>query len=250
MNKTALYQFTIVIPVYNEEENMPRLEEKMKQYLPHSLYKACVLFVNDGSTDNSLKYIREICSRNAGFYYISYPKNAGPSAAMKAGFETVESPYVGYIDADLQTNPEDFNLLLKDAPDYALVTGIRTKRNDSNAISRFVQSRIGNGFRRMMTHDGVEDTCCPLKVLHTDYAKRMPLFTGMHRFVAALILLQDGGSVKQIPVRHYPRIAGKAKFNLWNRLIPSFVDCFAYRWMMKRYINYHITESDLSEMQA
>lgn len=250
MNKTSLYQFTIVIPVYNEEENMPRLEEKMKEYLPHALYKACVLFVNDGSTDNSLKCIREICKRNEDFYYISYPKNAGPSAAMKAGFETAESPYVGYIDADLQTNPEDFNLLLKDAPDYALVTGIRTKRNDSNAISRFVQSRIGNGFRRMMTHDGVEDTCCPLKVLHTDYAKRMPLFTGMHRFVAALILLQDGGSVKQIPVRHYPRIAGKAKFNLWNRLIPSFLDCFAYRWMMKRYINYHISESDLSEKQA
>lgn len=248
MNKTSLYQLTIIVPVYNEEDNMPRLEQKLSEYLPHALYKACVLFVNDGSNDSSLKCIEQICERNRDFYYISYPQNSGPSAAMKAGFDTAESKYVGYIDADLQTNPEDFNLLLKDIEKFTLVTGIRTNRQDT--LSRKLQSKIANGFRRMMTHDGVQDTCCPLKVLHTDYAKRIPLFTGMHRFVPALILLQDGGSVKQIPVRHYPRIAGKAKFNLWNRLIPPFIDCFAYRWMMKRYINYHISESDLSEEQA
>lgn len=248
MNKTSLYQLTIIVPVYNEEDNMPRLEQKLSEYLPHALYKACVLFVNDGSNDSSLKCIEQICERNRDFYYISYPQNSGPSAAMKAGFDTAESKYVGYIDADLQTNPEDFNLLLKDIEKFTLVTGIRTNRQDT--LSRKLQSKIANGFRRMMTHDGVQDTCCPLKVLHTDYAKRIPLFTGMHRFVPALILLQDGGSVKQIPVRHYPRIAGKAKFNLWNRLIPPFIDCFAYRWMMKRYINYHISESNLSEEQA
>lgn len=248
MNKTSLYQLTIIVPVYNEEDNMPRLEQKLSEYLPHALYKACVLFVNDGSNDSSLKCIEQICERNRDFYYISYPKNSGPSAAMKAGFDTAESKYVGYIDADLQTNPEDFNLLLKDIEKFTLVTGIRANRQDT--LSRKLQSKIANGFRRMMTHDGVQDTCCPLKVLHTDYAKRIPLFTGMHRFVPALILLQDGGSVKQIPVRHYPRIAGKAKFNLWNRLIPPFIDCFAYRWMMKRYINYHISESNLSEEQA
>lgn len=248
MNKTSLYQLTIIVPVYNEEDNMPRLEQKLSEYLPHALYKACVLFVNDGSNDSSLKCIEQICERNRDFYYISYPQNSGPSAAMKAGFDTAESKYVGYIDADLQTNPEDFNLLLKDIEKFTLVTGIRANRQDT--LSRKLQSKIANGFRRMMTHDGVQDTCCPLKVLHTDYAKRIPLFTGMHRFVPALILLQDGGSVKQIPVRHYPRIAGKAKFNLWNRLIPPFIDCFAYRWMMKRYINYHISESNLSEEQA
>ena len=100
-------------------------------------------------------------------------------------------------------------------------------------------------FRRMMTLDGVEDTGCPLKVLRTDYAKRIPFFTGMHRFLPALIQLQEG-QVKQVPVRHFPRIAGKSKYNLVNRLIGPFKDCFAYRWMRKRYINYQVAENNLN----
>ena len=97
----------------------------------------------------------------------------------------------------------------------------------------------------MMTHDGVEDTGCPLKLIRTDYAKRMPLFTGMHRFMPALIQLQDG-KVKQIPVRHFERVAGQSKFHLWNRLVGPFMDCFAYRWMKKRYINYTIGEENIN----
>jgi hypothetical protein len=95
-----------------------------------------------------------------------------------------------------------------------------------------------------MTNDGVADTGCPLKVMHTDAAKKMPLFNGMHRFMPALILLQNG-KVKQIPVRHYPRMAGKSKYHLWNRLTGPFIDCFAYRWMKGRYINYAVDDSNL-----
>lgn len=103
---------------------------------------------------------------------------------MKAGIDYTESVYVGYMDADLQTTPEDFNLLLKDIADYQLVMGIRANRKDS--FFKNLQSKIANGFRRMMTNDGVQDTGCPLKVLHTAYAKRIPFFTGMHRFLPAL----------------------------------------------------------------
>ena len=109
-----------------------------------------------------------------------------------------------------------------------------------------MSSKIANGFRRSMTHDGVEDTGCPLKILRTDYAKRIPFFTGMHRFLPALIQLQDG-KVKQIPVRHFPRLAGKSKYNLRNRLVGPFKDCFAYRWMKKRYINYQVAETNIME---
>ena len=242
MNKTSLYQFTIVVPVYNEEENIPILEEKLGIYLAHSVCKACVLFVNDGSSDHSLAGIREICCRHPDFYYLSFTQNKGLSAAVKAGIDEVESTYVGYMDADLQTNPEDFDLLLTYIGQYTLVTGIRTDRKDSG-FKKF-QSRIANGFRRWMTHDGMQDTGCPLKVMHTNAAKRIPFFTGMHRFLPALILLQDGGCVKQVPVRHYPRVAGVSKYHLWNRLISPFLDCFAYRWMKKRYINYHINEQN------
>ena len=244
MNRTANYSFTIVVPIYNEADNLPALEQKLSDFLIHSIYPACVLFINDGSTDASLKRITGVCSRRKDFFYLSLQKNSGLSAALKAGIDATESEYIGYMDADLQTTPEDFNLLLADISAYELVMGIRANRQDS--FFKKVQSKIANRFRQAMTHDGVQDTGCPLKVLHTDCAKQIPFFTGMHRFLPALVLLQQG-RVKQIPVRHFPRTAGKSKYHLRNRLVSPFIDCFAYRWMKKRYINYHIADNNLSE---
>ena len=243
MNRTSQYDFTIIVPTYNEEDNIYTLEERLSAYLPQCIEKACVLFVNDGSKDGTAAKLAEICSRNPDFFYIDFEKNCGLSAALKAGIDYTESEYLGYMDADLQTAPEEFNLLLKDIKDYSMVIGIRAKRNDS-AFKRF-QSKFANGFRRMMTHDGATDTGCPLKVLRTDVAKKLPLFTGMHRFLPALVLLQEGGCYKQVPVSHFPRVAGKSKFHLWNRLVGPFLDCFAYRWMKPRYIEYKIKDTDL-----
>ena len=242
MNNTKNYDFTIIVPIFNEEDNMSRLEEKLSAFLPTAIVKSCVLFVNDGSTDNSLQRIKECCDRNEAFFYISSSENHGLSTAIKAGFDVVASRYVGYIDGDLQTDPEDFNLLLKYAPEYQLVSGIRAKRKDSTF--KRLQSRFANNFRRAMTGDTATDTGCPLKVLQTSYAKRIPFFDGMHRFLPALMNLENG-KFKEIPVRHYPRIAGKSKYHLWNRLKGPFLDCFAYRWMKKRYIRYQVSENDL-----
>ena len=243
MNKTRDYQLTIIIPVYNEEDNIKTLEEKLGAYLPKASRKACVLFVNDGSTDNSLPLIKEVCQRQNNFFYLSLMRNGGLSAAMKAGIDATESPFVGYMDADLQTTPDDFNLLLEHIDDHELVMGIRTNRKDTGF--KKLQSKIANGFRRMMTHDGVQDTGCPLKVMHTAYARRIPFFTGMHRFLPALILLQEG-RVKQVPVQHFPRVAGTSKYHLWNRLVAPFIDCFAFRWMKQRYINYRVKEDNIT----
>lgn len=242
MNKTGDYQLTVIVPVYNEEGNILRLEKELGEFLQTAKISSCVLFVNDGSKDDSGRLIREVCARNSAFFFIDLAKNGGLSAAMKAGIDTACSKWVGYIDADLQTTPQDFNKLLEYINEYEMVMGIRAGRKDS--FVKNMSSRIANGFRRMMTHDGVEDTGCPLKVLCTDYAKRIPFFTGMHRFLPALIQLQHG-RVKQIPVRHFPRVAGKSKYNLANRLVGPFKDCFAYRWMKKRYINYEIAENNL-----
>ena len=242
MNKTKEYELTVVVPVYNEVESLPRVERAMREWLPTSPVKACVLMVNDGSKDGSLELMREICARNEAMFYISLAKNGGLSAAMKAGIDATHSRYVGYIDADLQTTPEDFNLLLEHVANYQLVMGIRAGRKDS--FFKNLQSKIANGFRNMMTHDGAKDTGCPLKVMWSDYAKRIPFFTGMHRFLPALIQLQEG-RMMQIPVRHFPRTEGVSKYHLWNRLVGPFKDCFAYRWMRKRYINYQIGEGNV-----
>ena len=238
-NKTGNYTFTIIVPIYNEEDNMPQLEQALGAYLGKASVKTCVLFVNDGSSDSSLQKMREICSRHEPFFYISSAQNHGLSTAMKAGFDTVQSPLVGYIDGDLQTNPEDFNLLLPYAEDFELVAGIRANRKDS--WGKRMQSRIANRFRRSMTGDTATDTGCPLKVLHSDIARRIPFFNGMHRFLAALVAL-EGGKMKEMPVRHYPRTKGVSKYHLSNRLIKPFEDCFAFRWMRSRYIRYRIDE--------
>ena len=163
MNRTANYQFTIIVPVYNEEGNILRLEKELGDFLKSAEVSSCVLFVNDGSKDDSERLIREVCSRNEKFFFMNLARNGGLSAAMKAGIDHSFSPWVGYIDADLQTTPADFNRLLEYVDEYEMVMGIRTGRKDS--LVKNMSSKIANGFRRMMTHDGVEDTGCPLKIL-------------------------------------------------------------------------------------
>lgn len=243
MNKTSDYKFTIVVPVYNEEDNMDRLESAFSDYLPKCPMKACVLFVDDGSRDGSLSRIKEMCSRHDGFFYIAFKRNCGLSAAIKAGFDAAESEYVGYIDADLQTTPEDFNLLLGKINGHDMATGIRANRKDTG-FKRF-QSKFANGFRRSMTHDGATDTGCPLKVLKASTAKKIPFFKGLHRFLPAMVLMV-GGTYVEMPVRHFPRTAGVSKFSLSNRLVGPLMDCFAYRWMRSRYIDYSIADSSIN----
>ena len=234
-----MYEFTIIVPVYNEEDNLERVEKELLAYTKIASKKTAILFVNDGSKDNSQSLIETICARNKAFHYISFKENRGLSAAIKAGFDHVESPLVGYIDSDLQTAPEDFNLLLHHIGEYDLVTGVRANRKDS--FVKNMSSKIANGIRRAFTHDGMDDTGCPLKVIKTDYAKRIPMFKGLHRFLPAMILLQNG-RILQVPVQHFPRIAGTAKFGLWNRLLGPLMDCFAYLWMKKKYINYEVKD--------
>ncbi|MBP8793965.1 MAG: glycosyltransferase [Lutibacter sp.] len=231
------YEFTIIIPVFNEEDNLNRVEISLSKYLKIASKKTNVLFINDGSTDDSQQLIESICSNNSNFSYIKFERNYGLSAAIFAGFKHVTSEFVGYIDADLQTNPEDFNVLLDEIENFELITGVRSSRKDS--FVKNMSSRIANGIRRAFTNDGMDDTGCPLKVLKTDFAKNIPMFNGLHRFLPAMILLQQG-RIKQISVRHYPRIAGTSKFGVYNRLINPLIDCFAYVWMRKNYINYSI----------
>lgn len=231
---------TIIVPVYNEEDNLLRVEKELSEYLAVSIASANVLFVNDGSVDKSQDTILDICARDPRFTFISFAENRGLSAALKAGFDYAQSDLVGYIDSDLQTTPADFNVLLAEIEDYHLVTGVRSNRQDS--FVKNMSSTIANVIRRAFTHDGMDDTGCPLKIIHTDCAKKIPMFKGLHRFLPAMILLQKG-KIKQVPVQHFPRIAGEAKYHLWNRLFGPLADCFAYLWMKRKYINYNIADS-------
>ena len=237
-----LFEFTIIVPVYNEEANLECLEKELLTFINSSKTATKVLFVNDGSTDGSQISIAAICDRNPNFNFLLFDNNYGLSAALKAGFDYADTELVGYIDSDLQTSPKDFNLLLEHITNHELVTGVRTNRNDS--FIKKTASATANRIRRKFTKDGIDDTGCPLKVIRTENAKRVPMFKGLHRFLPAMILLQ-GGRVKQISVQHFPRVAGTSKFGIGNRLLGPLSDCFVYLWMKKKYINYHVIDSKL-----
>lgn len=230
-------EFTIIVPIYNEVENIPRLAETLHSYTTKASLPSTVLFVDDGSKDGSLEAIEQACKQHTAFHYISFAENRGLSAAIQAGFNCTTTTYAGYIDADLQTTPDDFEKLLPFREKFAMVTGIRQNRKDS--FIKNISSKIANSFRRAMVHDEIVDTGCPLKIFRTDIAKKIPFFNGNHRFFAALVQMFNE-NVKQVPVRHFPREAGEAKFGLSNRLIAPFMDCFHVRWLQRRHRNYRI----------
>jgi len=236
-DNTSTETLTIIVPVYNEEANLARVEKELATFVKEAKIETTILFINDGSIDASARMIGEICLRNDHFRFLSFKKNVGLSAAIKAGIDHARTSLVGYIDADLQTSPADFHILLAELGDNDLVTGVRRDRKDS--FVKKMSSTIANKIRRAFTHDGMEDTGCPLKIIRADAAKKIPMFNGLHRFLPAMILLQNG-KVKQVPVKHFPRIAGKANFGLANRLLGPLSDCFAYLWMKKKYISYEI----------
>ena len=234
-----LEELTVIVPVYNEEENLRRVEKELSEYIKIAHVPTKVLFVNDGSKDNSQKIIEDICAANTNFNFINFENNYGLSAAIKAGFDHVTTSLTGYIDSDLQTDPMDFNTLLDNLDGVDLVTGYRNNRKDS--FVKNASSIIANGIRRTFTDDEMDDTGCPLKIIRTEYAKRIPMFKGLHRFLPAMILLQQG-KIKQVPIKHYPRMAGTPNFGVWNRLLGPLLDCFAYLWMKHKYINYKVAD--------
>jgi len=230
-------ELTIIVPVYNEKESLAAFKKKMDSFLSATSHRCQVLFVNDGSTDGSLDIIEEICGRDKQYRFIALDRNHGLSTAIKAGIDEAQTPLTGYIDADLQTDPHDLEKFFPFFPEYDMVNGIRARRRDT--FVKKMSSKIANAFRRAMINDGIADTCCPLKIIKTEHAKRIPFFTGMHRFIPALVQLQ-GGRVRQVPVAHFPRYAGTAKYHLLNRLVGPFFDTLAFRWMRSRAIRYAV----------
>lgn len=235
----ATQSLTVLVPVYNEEESLPQFVVEMDKFLAQTPVATTVLFVNDGSTDGSLALLRDICRPGSRYEFISLAQNRGLSTAIKAGIDHCRSTLIGYIDSDIQTTPLDFLTFFEFLPEYDMVNGIRAKRQDT--LVKKLSSKIANTVRRTLINDGIQDTGCPLKIIKIEYARRIPLFHGMHRFLGALVQLQ-GGKVKQLPVRHFPRFAGTAKYNLWNRAWKPLVDTFGFRWIRSRWLNYAIGE--------
>jgi dolichol-phosphate mannosyltransferase len=226
--------FSVVVPLYNEEANLPILQEELRNAL--GALDSEIIFVDDGSTDGTAERIE----RAANIHVIRFEKNAGQSAAIYAGLTAARGATVVIIDGDLQNDPADIPKLLGEVAHGAdLVCGYRVKRQDT--FVKRATSRIANAVRSRYTRDGVHDTGCTLKAMRRECVSALFPFKGMHRFIPALIKAA-GYRVIEVPVNHRPRRFGESKYGLGNRALRATIDMFGVRWLLSRRLNYKIRE--------
>lgn len=242
--KNTPQKISLVVPVYNEEENLLSLFMELRAALAEIPCDWEVIFVDDGSTDSSLIVIRELTAADDRIRFVAFAKNCGQSAAFAAGFQAAQGQAVVTLDADMQNDPADIPVMLAAYIrnlDVDMVIGWRVKRQDS-LVKRYA-SRFANWVRNTVSRETVRDTGCSLKIMRTDMLQRIPMFTGMHRFLPTLMKL-EGAQVLEMPVNHRPRSQGVSKYGIWDRAWASAYDLLAVRWMQKRYIKYVIAETN------
>lgn len=232
-------EISIVIPVFNEEENLPILAAEIQGTMRSFGRPYEVLFVDDGSTDHSPEVLRQLAREDAAVRVICQRRNSGQSAALDAGFRFARGGIVVTLDADLQNDPADIPRLLAPMATYDVVSGVRIHRQDTWV--RKVSSRIANSVRNRITHDDVTDVGCTLRACRAEYLPRIPMFTGMHRFLPTLLKMA-GARATEIPVNHRPRLHGQPKYGIGNRLWRALADLLAVRWMQKRWIDRRLSE--------
>lgn len=225
---------SVVVPFYNEEENVPLLAAKVAAVfaaLPDYEYEC--LFVNDGSTDGTRAELERLQKENPRIRPVHMARNSGQSAALVAGMRRAEGDFVLTIDGDLQNDPADFGRVLNLLKDYDCVCGYRANRHDSRW--RKVQSRIANRVRNWFLHDGIRDTGCGTKGFRRACVDHVVPFNGMHRYFAVM-MRRAGFSIAECPVTHHPRVHGVSKYGLGNRLWRGIYDLVGVRWLQKRYV--------------
>ena len=232
-------EVSIVIPVYNEEENLPVLAAEIRGVMGPLGRPYEVIWVDDGSTDGSAEALRRLAREDRAVRIVRQRRNSGQSAALDAGFRFARGGIVVTLDADLQNDPADIPRLLALMGSYDVVSGVRAKRQDTWV--RKVSSRIANRVRNRLTHDDVTDVGCTLRACRAGYLRDLPMFTGMHRFLPTLLKMA-GARATEIQVNHRPRLHGQPKYNISNRLWRALADLFAVRWMQKRWIDRRLAE--------
>jgi dolichol-phosphate mannosyltransferase len=235
-------EVSVVIPVYNEEENLPILAAELHGTLRPLKRSYEVLFVDDGSIDRSPEILARLQREDPAVRVIRLKRNAGQSAALEAGFRFARGAVVVTLDADLQNDPADIPALLAKIGPYDVVCGVRAQRQDS--WMRKASSRIANGVRNRWTRESITDVGCTLKAYRVEFLRRIPMFTGMHRFLPTLLRM-EGARVTEMPVHHRPRLHGTPKYNIRNRIWRALVDLFAVRWMQRRWIDRNLAEEAL-----
>jgi glycosyltransferase involved in cell wall biosynthesis len=233
---------SVVIPVYNEEENLPPLWQELAGVLGGLGLAFEVVFVDDGSRDRSAEIIRGFREADPCVRLVRLKTNAGETAATDAGFKAARGRFVAVMDADLQNDPRDIPTLLGHLDTWDAATGWRVDRGAGDGWLRRVSSRVANRVRNALSDETVEDSGCTFRAFRRECLRGLVLYRGFHRFIPTLLRMR-GDRVVEVPVRHRPRRFGASKYGVWNRVVVAFVDLLAIRWMKSRLLRYEIAES-------
>ncbi|MCX8506202.1 MAG: glycosyltransferase family 2 protein [Alphaproteobacteria bacterium] len=257
-------QFSLVIPIYNEQESSPILAAEI--YAKFAAWSGCpcaeVIFVDDGSRDESAARLRQFAknlSPNAPtqpkLRVLRHSKNAGQSAALVTGIRAATAEWIVTLDGDGQNDPADIEKLWQvlqietaqlsqpvksgdsgriTPPRFVMMIGHRRHRRDS--LSKKISSRLANAIRRGLLHDDTPDTGCSLKIFPRAAFLAAPVFNHMHRYLAALLIAQ-GGKIISVAVTHRPRQAGQSKYGFWDRLAVGVFDLLGVMWLLRRHPN-------------
>lgn len=218
---------SIIIPVYNEEENVRFVFEKIQSVCEAIDVTYEILFVDDGSQDGTFKVLAELHKAASCLRVIRFQKNAGQTAAMAAGFEFAQGERIISMDGDLQNDPTDIPQLLEKLDEgYDLVCGWRKERQDK-FLTRRLPSRIANWIIAKVTGIPIHDNGCSLKGYTAAMIKQMPLYGEMHRFIPAMSTTV-GAHISEVIVRHHPRHFGKSKYGL-GRIWRVMLDIIAFK---------------------
>ena len=229
-----LYPISIVVPVYNEADNVGKLWTEIVYALPLSQFLYEIIFVNDGSNDDTQNYLRLLLEKDHNIILITHCRNYGQSAALISGVNAAKYPLIVTIDGDGQNDPADIPLLIEkyDASDKnAVIYGNRVRRHDN--WSRRQSARIANYVRRMLLRDTCPDAGCSLKLFPKEAFLSLPRFNHFHRFLPSLFMREGLNSICA-DVNHRPRLYGKSKYTIGNRLWAGIVDLIGVMWLLRR----------------
>lgn len=239
---------SVVIPVYNEAENIPLLAEKIHHQfaaLPEWSYEC--IFVDDGSTDSTREQLSLVKSIYPYMRSLHLIRNMGQSAALVAGMRATRGEYILTLDGDLQNDPGDFPRFLELLQEYDCVCGYRATRNDTWV--RRTSSKVANAIREWVLRDGIRDSGCGSKGFRRICVQYIVPFNGVHRFFAVLIR-NAGLTIVECPVAHHPRIHGVSKYGISNRLWRGLFDLVGVLWLRKRYVHPVIEETGDDSVSA
>jgi glycosyltransferase involved in cell wall biosynthesis len=232
---------SVVIPVYNEEPNLPALWSELRDVLERLGLGFEVVFVDDGSRDRSAEIIRSFCELDRRVRLVRLKTNSGETAATDAGFKTARGRHVVVMDADLQNDPADIPMLLSHLDHWDAATGWRVDRAAGDNVVRRMSSRIANRIRNWVSSDTIQDSGCTFRAFRRDCLQELVLYHGFHRFIPTLLKMR-GYRVIEVPVAHRPRRFGRSKYGILNRAVAGSIDLLVVSWMKARLFRYEVVE--------